>query len=109
MSKANYDDDNVLDREKQVEKQKQQLEPPKKYNVFIMNDDFTEWPFVIHVLTTFFGQTEDQANRTTKDVHTKGKGLAGTFTKDVAETKAQLMNNHAQSEGYPLHAEAEQE
>lgn len=101
--------EHVLDKEKQVEKQKQQLEPPKKYHVFIMNDDFTEWPFVIEMLTRYFGQTEDQANRTTKDVHTKGKGLAGTYTKDVAESKAQVMNDHAQNEGFPLHAQAEQE
>jgi len=100
-------EDHVLDKEKQTSKQK--AEPPKMYSVFIMNDDFTEWPFVVETIIKHFGQTEDQANRTTKDVHTKGKGLGGTYTKDVAETKAQMMNEHAQSEGFPLHATVEQE
>lgn len=98
-----YDGEIVLDRERQ----KQQVEPPKKYNVFIFNDDYSTWEFVVEVLTTIFGQTEDQANRTTKDVHTKGKGLAGTYSKDIAETKAMIMNDFAQANGMPLHAEPE--
>ena len=56
----------------------------------------------------FFGQSEEQANRTTMTIHTKGKGLAGTYSKDIAETKAQAMNEYAQSQGHPLHAETEE-
>jgi len=65
--------------DKEKQTSKQKAEPPKMYSVFVMNDDFSE-----------------------------GKGLGGTYTKDVAETKAQMMNEHAQSEGFPLHATVEQ-
>jgi len=102
-------EDHVLDKEKQVEKQKQQLEPPKKYHVFILNDDFSTFELVVDVCTKYFSQTEDHANRTAKDVHTKGKGLGGTYTKDVAQTKAQQIIDIAQSEGMPLRAVAEEE
>ena len=98
----------VAERDLEDEKQDEKVKPPKQYQVFIMNDDFTHWDFVVEVLGKFFGQSEDKANRTTRDVHKKGKGLAGTYTKDIAETKAQLMNDYAQSKGCPLHAETEE-
>ena len=97
----------LLDKEKLSEKQK--LEPPKKYNVFILNDDYSTFELVIAILTKYFGQTADQAERTAQDVHTKGKGLAGTFTKDIAETKVEIVNDYAQSMEMPLKAIAEEE
>jgi len=96
--------DDVLDREKEEERTK----PPKQHQVFIMNDDYSTWPFVIECLMKFFGQTAEQAERTTTTIHTKGKGLAGTYTKDIAETKARAMNEYAQTNGMPLHAETEE-
>ncbi len=106
MSNEDWANDffDVLDREKE----EQQVEPPKKYNVIIMNDDFSTWPFVVEVLTTMFGQTVEQANATTKTIHTTGKAIVGTYTKDIAETKAQASNEYAQSEGFPLRAETKE-
>lgn len=98
------DYDDVLDREREEE----QTKPPKNYHVFIMNDDFSTWPFVVEVLGKFFGKSSDEGHRITTQIHTKGKGLAGTYTKDIAETKMQLMNEYAQSKGHPLHAETEE-
>jgi ATP-dependent Clp protease adaptor protein ClpS len=106
MSNEDWANDffDVLDREKE----EQQTKPPKQYNVLIMNDDFSTWPFVIEVLSKFFGKSEEEGHRITKEIHTKGKGLAGTYTKDIAETKAIQMNDYAQSKGHPLHAETEE-
>jgi len=98
----------VAERDLEDEKQEEQVKPPKQYQVFIMNDDFSTWPFVIEVLGKFFGKSSEEGHRITQVIHTKGKGLAGTYTKDIAETKAQLMNDYAQSQGHPLHAEAEE-
>lgn len=94
----------VLDREREEERTK----PPKQYKVFIMNDDFSTWEFVVEALGKFFGKTAEEGHRITTVIHTKGKGLAGMYTKDIAETKAQLMNEYAQSKGHPLHAETEE-
>ena len=96
----------VIDREKEAEKEK--LEKPKKYHVFILNDDYSRWDFVVDMLMKIFGQSEDQANCTTRTIHTKGKGLAGTYTKDIAETKADQLNQYAQANEFPLHAETEE-
>jgi len=49
-------EDHVLDKEKQTSKQK--AEPPKMYSVFVMNDDFSEWPFVVETIIKHFNQTE---------------------------------------------------
>jgi len=74
-----------------------------------MNDDFSTFDLVIEICQTFFGQTEDQAGRTAQDVHTKGKGLAGTYPKDIAETKAKIANDFSQTNDSPLLAEVVEE
>lgn len=101
------DDDDVLDIARQDEEQ--EVKPPRRYHVFILNDDYSTFELVIDVCTRFFGQTEDQAQRTAMDVHTKGRGLAGTYTRDIAETKAEIMNDFAQEREMPLKAIAEPE
>lgn len=98
----------VAERDLEDEKQEEQVKPPKLYQVFIMNDDFSTWEFVIEVLVRFFGKTAEEGHIITREIHTKGKGIAGIYTKDIAETKAQLMNDYAQSQGHPLHAETEE-
>jgi ATP-dependent Clp protease adaptor protein ClpS len=97
----------VTERDLEDEKQEEQVKPPKRYHVFIMNDDYSRWDFVVDMLIKIFGQSEDQANRTTRVIHTKGKGLAGTYTRDIAETKADSLNQYAQANEFPLHAETE--
>ena len=104
MSDFDYED--VIDREKQTNKEK--LEPPKKHHVFILNDDYSTFEIVIAILSKYFGQSADQAERTAMDVHTKGRGLAGTYTKDIAETKAQMVCDFAQAEEMPLRAVTEE-
>ena len=97
----------VLDREK--ESQKEKLEPPKNYHVFILNDDYSTFEMVIAILMRYFGHTAARAERTARDVHTKGKGLAGTYPKDIAETKAAIVAEIASQEEMPLRATVEQE
>ena len=84
-----------------------ELKRPSMYNVIFLNDDYTPFDFVILALTTHFGKSEDEANRITLDVHQKGKGIAGTYSRDVAETKAYLVMEWAQQEGHPLHLAVE--
>lgn len=96
----------VMDRETEDTKQ---LQPPRKFNVFILNDDFTTMDFVVAILKQLFSKSEPDAVRITMDVHQKGKGLAGVFTPDIAETKAALVCHLAQEAGFPLRAEAEPE
>ena len=76
--------------------------PPKMFNVWILNDDFTEMGFVVYVLTTIFRHPVGRANALMLDVHQKGKGLAGTYNIDIATSKVRKAESLARENGYPL-------
>ena len=78
------------------------------WHVMIKNDDFTTFIFVIEVLIQAFGHAVPKAEEIAQEVHDRGKGSAGVFTRDVAETKANQVMKFAEQEGYPLKAVIEQ-
>lgn len=75
---------------------------PRKYNVFLMNDDYTPMDFVVAVLKRYFYFSEAGAIQVMLQVHRQGKGLCGVFTRDIAETKVALVNEYARTHEYPL-------
>lgn len=80
----------------------QQIKEPSMYKVFIINDDFTPMDFVIEVLVRFFKMDEERATQVMMHVHTRGKGLCGIFTHEIAETKMMQVNHHAKDHSHPL-------
>ena len=64
-------------------------EHPAMYKVLLINDHYTTVDFVISVLMQVFGKGAAEAYKIMLDVHHRGKGLAGVYTKDVAESKAE--------------------
>ena len=86
------------------EKKKEAIKPPRQHAVLILNDDFTTMDFVVMVLVEMFAKSEAEAGRIMLDVHQKGKGVAGIYSKDIADTKAQQVCDLAQSAEYPLKA-----
>ena len=86
-----------------------QVKRPRKYVVVFHNDDYTTQEFVVHVLMKFFHLDESAATRVMLHVHRKGYGIAGTFTRDIAETKASLVMDYAKEHGHPLRCTAEPE
>lgn len=89
------------------EKQKQAIKPPKKHQCVLLNDDFTTWDFVIHVLQQHFGKSVEEAQIITKNVHQQGKGVCGVYSRDVAESKAILVTMYSQENEHPLMCIAE--
>jgi len=85
-----------------VKKERQGLQRPSLYRVVLLNDDYTPMDFVVNVLESLFGMPREQAVRTMLMVHTQGQASVGTFTKDVAETKAAQVNRFAASCEHPL-------
>lgn len=79
-----------------------QLKRPKKYKVVLLNDDYTPMEFVVDVLKAFFHLNEELATQVMLQVHILGRGVCGVFTRDIAETKVALVNDHARSYEYPL-------
>jgi ATP-dependent Clp protease adaptor protein ClpS len=90
-------------------KDKQKIDRPKKYKVVLYNDDYTPMNLVTLILMEVFNKGEPEAKSIMMRVHKQGKGTAGVYSKEVAETKVSTTRMYARQSGYPLHAEAEAE
>lgn len=90
-----------------IEAAKPKLKMPNKYKVIILNDDYTPMEFVVEVLISFFNLDHVKATEVMLEVHRKGKGTCGVFSKDIAETKAAQVNVYSQNQEYPLLCEIE--
>ena len=85
-----------------VEEDKPKLQPPKQYKVIVNNDDYTPMEFVVQVLMMFFAMDNAKATRVMMSVHTKGKGICGTFSHEIAETKVDQVNEYSRINQHPL-------
>ncbi len=85
-----------------LERIAQRTEPPRLYQVLLLNDDFTPMEFVVMVLQEFFRLDLDTATQIMLKIHHEGRGVCGVFTKDVAATKVELVLGAARRAGHPL-------
>jgi ATP-dependent Clp protease adaptor protein ClpS len=89
-------------------KAKYKLKKPSNFAVILHNDDYTPMDFVVWVLIKIFNKTEDIAQNITKEVHTKGIGVAGVFHFEIAEQKATDAALAARQNEYPLQVTVEE-
>ncbi|MCE2927948.1 MAG: ATP-dependent Clp protease adapter ClpS [Rickettsiales bacterium] len=82
---------------------------PPLFKVVLMNDDFTPMDFVVFILKDIFRKNHEEAVSIMMEVHQKGEGICGVFTRDVAETKAELVITLARRNEYPLQCRVEKE
>ena len=68
----------------------------------LLNDDYTPMEFVVEVLERFFGMDRQTATRVMLEVHTRGKGVCGVFTYEIAETKVSQVTSYSREHQYPL-------
>lgn len=85
-----------------AERQAQKAEPPRLYQVLMLNDDFTPMEFVVMVLQEYFRHDLDTATLIMLKIHHEGRGVCGVFSKDIAATKVELVSAAAKSAGHPL-------
>jgi ATP-dependent Clp protease adaptor protein ClpS len=78
------------------------LARPPLYKVLLHNDDYTTMEFVVDVLQTVFHHDLQRATRIMLHVHQRGVGVAGTYPRDVAETKAEKVMALARAAEFPL-------
>lgn len=90
-----------------VQDAKPALKKPPLFKVVLLNDDYTPMEFVVEVLETFFLMNREQATQVMLTVHTRGKGVCGIYTRDIAETKAAQVNQYAREHQHPLLCEIE--
>ena len=102
------DEDNDHDSGLVVQESRPEVSEPKRYMVILVNDDFTPMEFVVEVLRLFFNLDEETATRIMLNVHTKGMGVCGIFSKDIAETKVVMVNEFARENEHPLLCTMEQ-
>jgi ATP-dependent Clp protease adaptor protein ClpS len=79
-----------------------EVKQPPLFQVVLINDDYTPMEFVVDVLERFFGLNRTQATQVMLEVHTRGKGVCGVYTHDIAETKVALVTRYARDHQHPL-------
>lgn len=84
-----------------------ELEEPRLFKVVLLNDDYTPMDFVVEVLMKFFNLDHDRATQIMLHVHTRGKGVCGVFTYQIAETKAIMVNDYSRENQHPLQCSVE--
>lgn len=85
-----------------VEERRPEVRQPPLYKVVILNDDYTPMEFVVEVLELFFSMDREKATRIMLHVHTRGRGVCGVYTRDIAETKVAQVNDYARDHQHPL-------
>jgi len=90
-----------------AERVKPELKKPAMYKVVLLNDDYTPMEFVVQVLEMFFQMNREKATQIMLAVHTVGKATCGIYTRDIAETKSDQVNEFAQQNHHPLVSDVE--
>ncbi|MFZ1984837.1 MAG: ATP-dependent Clp protease adaptor ClpS [Desulfatitalea sp.] len=82
---------------------------PPMYQVLLHNDDFTTKEFVVQILVAVFHKLLPEATQLMWQVHRHGKGVAGVFTREIAETKVAAVTTLAREAQFPLKVTMEPE
>lgn len=90
-----------------LERPAERLKEPELYRVILHNDDYTAMDFVVEILEGIFHKTPAEAYRIMMTVHLEGRGLAGVYPHEVAETKVESVHVAARARGFPLLASLE--
>lgn len=84
-----------------------ELRRPSLYKVLLLNDDYTPMDFVVMILEQFFAKSTEDATQIMLDVHHRGAGICGLYSRDVAETKALQVIEQARLNQHPLQCRVE--
>lgn len=85
-----------------VETSRPEAARPPLYSVLLLNDDYTPMDFVVEVLVRFFTLDVERATQVMLHVHTRGRGVCGVFTREVAESKVAQVNEYSRLNQHPL-------
>ena len=91
-----------------LEKPKKKTKRPEMFKVVLLNDDYTTMEFVVMVLEGVFQKSPAEAYRVMMHVHVNGRGIAGVYPWEIAETKVDAVTSLARDAGFPLKAVTEE-
>jgi ATP-dependent Clp protease adaptor protein ClpS len=90
------------------ERVRTQKQEPSLFKVILLNDDYTTMEFVVAILESEFQKSPAEAYQIMMHVHVHGRGIAGVYPWEVAETKAEAVVALARAAGFPLKAVTEE-
>ncbi len=90
-----------------VQVSRPKLKEPARFAVVLFNDDYTTMEFVIEVLRRYFHRSEEESVQIMLQVHQNGKGTAGIYSFEIAETKAMQVGEYSRVKGHPLQCSVE--
>ncbi len=92
-----------------LEERRPEVRKTPLFRVLLHNDDYTTMPFVVEILETIFHKSPAEAHRIMMLVHTRGHGVCGVYSFEIAETKVDLVHQRARESEFPLKASLEEE
>jgi ATP-dependent Clp protease adaptor protein ClpS len=102
MTEKRTDRDHHEAHDLAVEEARPKIKQPSLYRVVLLNDDYTPMDFVVDILESVFGMERTRATQVMLEVHTKGKGICGLFSYEIAETKVAQVSGIANQHQHPL-------
>ena len=81
---------------------KKKLKTPKRFDVILLNDDYTTMEFVVEVLRQFFHKEFQAAEAIMLKIHIDGEAVCGTYSYDVAQTKVTQVIDYSRQNEHPL-------
>ena len=99
----------ILEEIKIDEKIEKQIEEPEKYKVVMLNDESTPMEWVVDILRTIFGHSQETAENVTLQIHNDGSGIAGIYNYEIAEQKSIETVNSSREHGFPLQVRLDKE
>ncbi|MES2632707.1 ATP-dependent Clp protease adapter ClpS [Caenimonas sp. SL110] len=90
-----------------LERRTQKTKPPQMYQVVMLNDDYTPMEFVVVVIQEFFNKDRETATQIMLKIHLDGKAICGIYSRDVAATKVDQVQDAARQAGHPLQCVSE--
>nr|WP_320011456.1 ATP-dependent Clp protease adapter ClpS [uncultured Desulfobulbus sp.] len=96
-------------QEKLETSDREAVQEPPLYKVLLHNDDYTTMDFVVMILQTVFQKNTEEATQIMLNVHHQGIGIAGVYTREIAETKVETVHQMAKQHQFPLRCSLEKE
>jgi len=81
---------------------KPKVKKPNRFQVLLLNDDYTTMEFVVEVIKRFFSKSEEAAQAIMLKIHLEGEGVCGTYSHDVAQTKVSQVTDFSRKNEQPL-------
>ena len=81
---------------------KEKIKIPSRFEVMLLNDDYTSMEFVVEVLRRFFHKEFQAAEVIMLKIHIDGEAVCGTYSYDVAQTKVSQVIEYSRKNEQPL-------